>query len=102
MVLKGKTVKIDVTQDDIDHGKRRDCHECPISRAFMRTFPNMSKVSTSGQGVHCFPKKKSMSKGFNLVPNGRLDYRQAADFVYNFDDKGTLFVQPTTIEYIRI
>ena len=36
------TVTIDVTQDDIDQGKRENCTLCPIALAAQRVFPGKS------------------------------------------------------------
>lgn len=32
-------ITFEVTQDDIDHGRWRDCNECPIARSAVREFP---------------------------------------------------------------
>jgi hypothetical protein len=37
--------KIDVTQEDIDNGRRQSCHTCPIALAASRVIPKFYSVS---------------------------------------------------------
>ena len=46
------SVRITVTQADIDAGVREDCHNCPIARAVKRAFPGASNVTV--EGMICF------------------------------------------------
>lgn len=36
---------IDITQEDIDHGKQYNCSECPIARAAQRTLNQDKRLS---------------------------------------------------------
>jgi len=41
-----KTIKISVTQDDIDKGIKNNCEKCPIARALARSFPGYFNLAS--------------------------------------------------------
>ncbi|WP_420431480.1 hypothetical protein [Candidatus Poriferisocius sp.] len=43
-------MKIEVTQDHIDTGLRRNCHQCPVALAISDVFPG-SRVNVGGVDV---------------------------------------------------
>ncbi len=34
-----KTIEVELTEDDMRHGKANDCAECPVARAVARALP---------------------------------------------------------------
>lgn len=44
-------ITFEVTQDDIDHGRRRDCKDCPIARSAAREFPGYHVLVDSELGL---------------------------------------------------
>lgn len=94
----GTTVLIDVTQDDIDHGVAGSCKECPISRAMLRTFPNMQHAETCGTFTEMYPKKKRFPTRYVLESMNR---DASCNFVGQFDQHGRHRVSPITLKYKR-
>lgn len=45
------TVRVRVTQDDIDAGVRVSCNRCPVARALKRAVPGCAEAMTDGVRV---------------------------------------------------
>lgn len=39
MIAAGTVTRVQVTAEDIAHGERGNCNECPVARAIMRAVP---------------------------------------------------------------
>lgn len=70
-------VVVNVTDDDIAHGSRGNCHKCPVARAVTRLIPQAT-VSVSLTEVHVFT-------------TGMVDFTAstgyaAERFIHQFDD----------------
>lgn len=80
---------IEVTQEDIDHGKRLDSSKCPIARAIKRHFPTsetMKIVQAGLKGIYYWDNH--MAK--EICPTPRSAYR----FIRKFDRWGRNGVKP--------
>lgn len=87
---KSQVIVIDVTQYDINHGKRGDGQHCPIHRAIKRTLKGLLK--------------KGFGKGLNVTDeiafqgpddSYSVDLTKAAhNFIGTFDDNGKKAVKP--------
>ena len=78
-------IKLQITQDDINKGKRFDCSLCPIARAAKRYFNEMVNVSP-----------QSIFVGNNCY---RI-LRTGENFILDFD--GGVPVEPIEIEIEQI
>jgi hypothetical protein len=76
---------IEVTQEDIDAGKREDCRNCPIALAVKRACPNWLNIAVSWQVE---------ADTINGDPIEIQLPQEAEDFVGMFDDG--MKVQPFT------
>jgi hypothetical protein len=76
---------IDVTADDIEHGKRRDCNNCPVARAIQRHFHTV-KVGVGAviywdtpwhdlYNVYCVPPD-SVFEFISRFDNNPIDYER--------------------------
>lgn len=74
------TVKIDVTQADIDAGEKGDCGKCPIALAVDRAIPGAINISV-GDDMIVF----QLSGGYNGVLIGETP-KVAVDFIGLFDE----------------
>lgn len=82
------TFKIDVTEQDIQNGIKKDCNKCPIALATVRVLPpnythivvECDKIEASNRGVNCY---------FNLP-------HKARDFIERFDTDN--IVSPISFE----
>jgi len=83
----GETIKVDITQFDIDDGVREDEHHCPISVAIRRTLKPFL-VDVSGDVVD-LQYGDGRYENWTLSEEGRM-------FVARFDDG--LPVAPFTLE----
>ncbi len=68
------TVKVEVTEDDVKHGKQLDCLECPVARAVSRLFNRPMHVGL----FHVYDERTSQYIG-NLSLS-------AQEFIADFDD----------------
>lgn len=66
---------VEVTSEDITHGKRFDCGECPIARAVLRLFPGASEVSASPTHIELFHDKEGDLRGMT-PPEAELFMRR--------------------------
>lgn len=79
---------LEVTQEDIDNGKRRNCSLCPIALALMRKFnldPSEDSLDAARVGLtmaSIFPvmDRKRKSQYFYLPD-------EASEFIKDFDSK---------------
>ena len=69
---------ITVTQEDIDHGKKGDCGECPIARAAKRAFPALFPT------VSCYNLYLDSAPGRDDGHGTPLP-QKASEFVQDFD-----------------
>lgn len=69
-------LKIELTRECIDEGRRRDCHRCPVARALRNA--GATKINVGGNGDTRFTYR-----GQRYVTN---DYR-IKNFIYIFDAK---------------
>jgi hypothetical protein len=77
-------VTVEVTQDDINKGKRRCCESCAITLALTRAFGKKTEAAIS-----CF----SNEDGIGALPS------KAVAFIWDFDDMK--HVEPFTFEVKR-
>lgn len=52
---------ITVTQEDIEYGKRRNCHKCPVAIATKRGFPECNRIE-AGISIRIFKGKTTIAK----------------------------------------
>ena len=75
---------IEVTQNDIDNGKRRDCYRCPIAHAINRAMGTHLAADVQETVVELPGREEA------CLPD------QAISFIEDFDAK--IAVQPFTFE----
>lgn len=81
-------MKVNVTQEDINNGKRQDCQECPIALAIKRACTGSIKVWA--KPLRCMIVTESVTFGTVIK---RYDTPEAATvFMSDFDKN--LSVQP--------
>lgn len=71
------SVIIDITRDDINHGRISDCHECPAARALARQVPNATYIAVAGS----YARMDVDSKSYKCSRNETL-----RNFVLDFDN----------------
>lgn len=79
---------VEVTQEDIDNGKRRNCSRCPIALALMRKFnldPSEDSLDAASVGLtiaSIFPvmHRERKPQYFNMPD-------EASEFIKDFDSK---------------
>lgn len=81
------TVDVQVTQKDINDGRRRDCYECPIARALKRVLR---------PGVYVAVKFSEFC--LNTCSNNYKLPREACDFIDKFDDRLEVFPFKFTVD----
>lgn len=86
-----KRLTIDVTQADIDAGKRCSLTKCPVALAARRAVPQAECVTVS-TAIQFWPPVQEYQKAY-LMP------REVANFIALFDDGKT--VQPFTFTIAR-
>lgn len=93
---------INVTQEDIERGKRRDCFSCPINRATQRTL-GLKYIQTGRSQLH-------IHKEFKLLPHNNYQLINlppiAHKFIEYFDTGNrpqafsfTISIDPKHIKY---
>jgi hypothetical protein len=90
-IMINLTQTIEVTQEDIDKGERRQCNTCPVALAITRQLPEELKgcvVSVTCLNATIFSKN---TRG--ILRHAELP-EEAADFIQRFDDH--IGVQPFT------
>jgi hypothetical protein len=87
-------IEVQVTQDDIDHGERSRCQECPVARALRRTFGGIY-VSVGPRdmslGVYVLPTPGDAAEFMNLFDGGF----QAGPFGFDLDVPDELLPKET-------
>lgn len=71
-----RTVTINVTQEDIDNGKRRTAYGCPVWLALSRVFPGKSIATDSHSGsigFWYFDTPRAVSAFINMFDAGDFD-----------------------------
>lgn len=94
----GKTVDIEVTDEDIKKGIRSNCSNCPITLAVLRTFPNMKQARTFLGEVYANPNKKKAHTYYRFVPV-ESSFSAFNTFIRMFDMHG--ITNPTTFTLER-
>ena len=84
---------LDLTQDDIDLGIRKNSHQCPFARAFRRAFPEADEISVWLYDV--------------IVRHGKTVTKYAwddADYYLVLDgyDAGHKFLSPGRFDFTQI
>lgn len=80
-----QTLRIKVTQYDIDNGEVGQPQSCPIALALNRMFPDNWEVSVGGDTI-----------SIDGICYGSME---AFDFISRFDETGNVY--PTTLEINR-
>lgn len=82
-------LKIDVTQNDINCGKRRRCTKCPVALAVRRVLGEPVKVQSFS--IHYKSRRIAMSRKVEDFVR-RFDERQPVrPFSFVFDTEGATF-----------
>lgn len=64
-----KIIKIQVTQDDIDRGRRCVASQCPIARAVRRAFDKPYSVSVGTRYIIVCQKRRGPEQVFTMDAN---------------------------------
>ena len=85
-------MKIHVTQEDIDHGFRGDCKECPVARAVNRVLATGLYATAGVFTIAIFEGYKAMLHRMHVE-------ERVANFIETFDHhNGRSFCQPFEFE----
>lgn len=84
------TIRINVTQEDINHGKRMSACECPVALAAARVINRPVTVTTRRLRIYHGPQR-------NDPANYRLP-TAAVEFIHLYDGGGARIVKPFTFD----
>lgn len=83
------TVRISVTQADIDAGEQGHCEKCPIALAFLRAVPEAFDIDVNRCELEFDHPDDPSGDGLSLDLPGR-----ATGFIDDFDVHGATSVEP--------
>lgn len=78
-------VHIPVTQDDIAHGIRKDCHGCPIARAILRVLKPGHRIEIAGKTIRIERLRIYQGQEEGIIACISLVTNEIAAFVNAFD-----------------
>lgn len=85
------TIRINVTQEDINHGKRVSACECPVALAAARVIGRPVTVTPKRLRIYEGPYETASPAAYPLPV-------EAAMFVNRFDHGGARMVKPFTFD----